>query len=88
MFKCVFTGWRDVDHREPRFAGRLHILDDLFSKIRHSRPECAAEIKVTTTSTAQSGETPSVQRRNQRSKKTAIKQLFTVASKFQKNLRR
>ncbi|PSN43050.1 hypothetical protein C0J52_23158 [Blattella germanica] len=83
-----FKGWRDVDHREPRFAGRLHLLDDLFSKIRHSRPECAAEIKATTTTTAQSGETPSVQRRNQRSKKTAIKQLFTVASKFQKNLRR
>ncbi|XP_021938463.1 ankyrin repeat and fibronectin type-III domain-containing protein 1 isoform X2 [Zootermopsis nevadensis] len=81
------SSWRDVTGREPRFAGRLHLLDDLFSKICHSRPECAAEIKVTTT-TAQPGETPSVQRRNQRSKKTAIKQLFTVASKFQKNLRR
>ncbi|XP_069684957.1 ankyrin repeat and fibronectin type-III domain-containing protein 1 isoform X3 [Periplaneta americana] len=82
------SSWRDVEGRESRFAGRLPLLDDLFSKICHSRPECAAEIKATTTMTAQSGETPSVQRRNQRSKKTAIKQLFTVASKFQKNLRR
>ncbi|XP_023708239.1 ankyrin repeat and fibronectin type-III domain-containing protein 1 isoform X3 [Cryptotermes secundus] len=84
----VPSSWRDVEGREPRFAGRLHLLDELFSKICHSRPECAAEIKATTTTTAQPGETPSVQRRNQRSKKTAIKQLFTVASKFQKNLRR
>lgn len=82
------SSWRDVEGREPRFAGRLHLLDELFSKICQSRPECAAEIKVTSTTAAQPGETPSVHRRNQRSKKTAIKQLFTVASKFQKNLRR
>jgi len=84
----LFVGWRDVEGREPRFTGRLHLLDELFSKICHSRPECAAEIKVTSTTAAQPGETPSAHRRNQRSKKTAIKQLFTVASKFQKNLRR
>ena len=84
----MFVGWRDMEGREPRFAGRLHLLDELFSKICHSRPECAAEIKVTSSTAAQPGETPSVHRRNQRSKKTAIKQLFTVASKFQKNLRR
>ncbi|KAK7862491.1 hypothetical protein R5R35_005917 [Gryllus longicercus] len=74
---------RDVEGREPRFAGRLQLLDDLFSEIRSSRPEHAAEIKAT----VQAGETPGIQRRNQR-KKTTIKQLFTVASKFQKNLRR
>lgn len=77
------SSWRDVEGREPRFAGRLQLLDDLFSEIRSSRPEHAAEIKAN----AQPGETPGIQRRNQR-KKTTIKQLFTVASKFQKNLRR
>ncbi|XP_067005275.2 ankyrin repeat and fibronectin type-III domain-containing protein 1 [Anabrus simplex] len=79
----VPSSWRDVEGREPRFAGRLQLLDDLFLEMRSSRPEYAAEIKVT----AQPGETPGVQRRNQR-KKTTIKHLFTVASKFQKNLRR
>ncbi|XP_046988010.1 ankyrin repeat and fibronectin type-III domain-containing protein 1 isoform X1 [Schistocerca americana] len=79
----VPSSWRDVEGREPRFAGRLRLLDDLFAEMRNTRPEHAAEIKAAT----QPGETPGLQRRNQR-KKTTIKQLFTVASKFQKNLRR
>nr|CAD7411331.1 unnamed protein product [Timema cristinae] len=77
------SGWRDMEGREPRYAGRLRLLDDLFDEIRSSRPEHASEIKAS----LQLGETPGVQRRNQK-KKTTIKQLFTVASKFQKNLRR
>nr|CAD7431543.1 unnamed protein product [Timema monikensis] len=77
------SSWRDMEGREPRYAGRLRLLDDLFDEIRSSRPEHASEIKAS----LQLGETPGVQRRNQK-KKTTIKQLFTVASKFQKNLRR
>ncbi|CAG2064144.1 unnamed protein product, partial [Timema podura] len=77
------SSWRDMEGREPRYAGRLQLLDDLFDEIRSSRPEHASEIKAS----LQLGETPGVQRRNQK-KKTTIKQLFTVASKFQKNLRR
>lgn len=28
------TAWRAIDGRKPRFAGRLPVLDDLFSKVR------------------------------------------------------
>ncbi|XP_020294341.1 ankyrin repeat and fibronectin type-III domain-containing protein 1 isoform X3 [Pseudomyrmex gracilis] len=66
------SSWRDIDGRVPRFAGRLEQLNTLFTDIR--RPEYTQE-------------TPAVQRRNHK-KKTAIKQLFTATSKFQKNLRR
>lgn len=52
--------------------------------MRKARPEFAAEIKDIQESSSPGGETPNVQRR----KKTTIKQLFTAASKFQKNLRR
>ncbi|XP_066594906.1 uncharacterized protein wake isoform X2 [Prorops nasuta] len=72
---CYVTpsSWRDIDGREPRFAGRLEQLDTLFTGIR--RPEYTQE-------------TPAVQRRNHK-KKPTIKQLFTAtANKFQKNLRR
>ncbi|XP_067208012.1 ankyrin repeat and fibronectin type-III domain-containing protein 1 isoform X9 [Linepithema humile] len=66
------SSWRDIDGRVPRFAGRLEQLNTLFTDIK--RPEYTQE-------------TPAVQRRNHK-KKTTIKQLFTVTSKFQKNLRR
>ncbi|KAK0091746.1 hypothetical protein PV326_002758 [Microctonus aethiopoides] len=65
-------GWRDIDGRLPRFAGRLQQLDSLFVDIQ--RPEYAQD-------------TPALQRRNHK-KKTTIKQLFTATSKFQKSLRR
>lgn len=29
----LFKVWRVIDGRKPRFAGRLPILDDLFSKV-------------------------------------------------------
>lgn len=72
------SGWRDLDNIESRFAGRLKILDDLFTAVRLSRPEDASDI---------AEDTPALQRRNPK-KKTTIKQLFSAASKFQKNLRR
>ncbi|XP_034242737.1 ankyrin repeat and fibronectin type-III domain-containing protein 1 isoform X2 [Thrips palmi] len=81
----VPSSWRDVDGKEARFTGvSLKVLDNLFTDMRKARPEFAAEIKDIQESSSPGGETPNVQRR----KKTTIKQLFTAASKFQKNLRR
>lgn len=72
------VGWRDIEHKESRFTGRQRILDDLFTAVRMARPEDASEIQL---------DTPALQRRNPK-KKTTIKQLFSAASKFQKNLKR
>lgn len=79
-FKNFFHSidWRDLENVESRFLGRQKILDDLFTAVRLSRPDDASEIPL---------ETPALQRRNPK-KKTTIKQLFSAASKFQKNLRR
>lgn len=74
----AFAGWRDIDNIESRFAGRQKILDDLFTAVRLSRPDDASDL---------AQDTPAMQRRNPK-KKTTIKQLFSAASKFQKNLRR
>lgn len=70
----IVLGWRDIDGRVPRFAGRLEQLDSLFTDVRG--PE-------------HSQETPALQRRNHK-KKAAIRlpARFTVSSKFQKNLKR
>ncbi|KAJ8972016.1 hypothetical protein NQ314_000397 [Rhamnusium bicolor] len=57
------------------FGGRLKQLDQLMDEVKQVRP--GSEIL----------EMQGPQRRTQR-KKTTIKQLFTAASKFQKNLRR
>ncbi|KAK9717686.1 Ras association (RalGDS/AF-6) domain [Popillia japonica] len=57
------------------FDGKLHQLEQLMGNVRQVRP--GSEIL----------ETPGPQRRTQR-KKTTIKQLFSAASKFQKNLKR
>lgn len=67
-----------MDKKEPRFVGRQRMLDELFTAVRLARPEDASEFPM---------ETGSVMRRNPK-KKTTIKQLFSAASKFQKNLRR
>lgn len=72
------SGWRDIDNIESRFAGRQKILDDIFGAVRLARPEDAADLQI---------ETPALQRRLPK-KKATIKQLFSAASKFQKNLRR
>ncbi|XP_064213663.1 ankyrin repeat and fibronectin type-III domain-containing protein 1 isoform X2 [Tribolium castaneum] len=71
----VPSSWREVDNKKSRFDGRLRQLEHLMEEVRQVRP--GSEIL----------ETPNPQRRTQR-KKTTIKQLFTAASKFQKNLRR
>lgn len=38
VFCFYLIVWRIIDGRKPRFAGRLPILDDLFSKVRE-KPE-------------------------------------------------
>ncbi|XP_034113000.1 uncharacterized protein LOC117573733 isoform X7 [Drosophila albomicans] len=70
--------WRDLDNREDRFFGRQRILDNLFTAVRLARPADVSELTL---------DPGSVQRRNPK-KKTTIKQLFSVTSKFQKTLRR
>lgn len=70
------SSWRDIDRKEHRFTGRQRMLDELLTAVRLNRPDDASEIPDT-----------SAQRRNPK-KKTTIKQLFSAASKFQKNLRR
>lgn len=72
------TAWRDLDNREDRFFGRQRILDNLFTAVRMARPADVSELTL---------EPGSVHRRNPK-KKTTIKQLFSVTSKFQKTLRR
>ncbi|CAH1116010.1 unnamed protein product [Phaedon cochleariae] len=71
----VPSTWREVQQKEQRFHGKLKKLDQLMGEVRQFRP--GSEIL----------EMQGPQRRAQR-KKTTIKQLFTAASKFQKNLRR
>ncbi|KAH8335385.1 hypothetical protein KR074_000708, partial [Drosophila pseudoananassae] len=74
----VPSTWRDLDNREDRFVGRHRILDNLFTAVRLARPADVSELTLDPTSG---------QRRNPK-KKTTIKQLFSVTSKFQKTLRR
>lgn len=89
----VPSTWRKIDQKEPRFgtkkgyrrknsiyiffrfSNRLKQLEQLMDEVKQVRP--GSEIL----------EMQGPQRRPQR-KKTTIKQLFTAASKFQKNLRR
>ncbi|XP_065723027.2 ankyrin repeat and fibronectin type-III domain-containing protein 1 isoform X3 [Drosophila suzukii] len=74
----VPSTWRDLDNREDRFVGRHRILDNLFTAVRLARPSDVSELTL---------DPASAQRRNPK-KKTTIKQLFSVTSKFQKTLRR
>ncbi|EDW43225.1 GM26455 [Drosophila sechellia] len=74
----VPSTWRDLDNREDRFVGRHRILDNLFTAVRLARPADVSELTL---------DPASAQRRNPK-KKTTIKQLFSVTTKFQKTLRR
>ncbi|XP_073815069.1 ankyrin repeat and fibronectin type III domain containing protein wide awake isoform X4 [Musca autumnalis] len=83
-YKCsvpasvIPSSWRDLNNREDRYTGRQRMLDNLFTAVRLARPSDVSELTL---------DTNSQQRRNPK-KKTTIKQLFSVASKFQKHLRR
>lgn len=67
-----------METRENRFAGKQRNLDDLFNAVRLARPEDASEIALDASAPA----------KRAIKKKTTIKQLFSAASKFQKNLKR
>ncbi|XP_053670149.1 uncharacterized protein LOC128720497 [Anopheles nili] len=76
---CVVpSSWRDVEGRDNRFVGKQRNLDELFNAVRLARPEDASEIAL------DGGQ----QQKRATKKKTTIKQLFSAASKFQKNLKR
>ncbi|XP_053946432.1 uncharacterized protein LOC128855501 isoform X3 [Anastrepha ludens] len=74
----VPSSWRDSNNREDRYVGRQRVLDNLFTAVRLARPADVSELTL---------DVGAAQRRNPK-KKTTIKQLFSVASKFQKHLRR
>lgn len=81
-YNCLPTyllGWRDLNDRQDHTLERQQILDNLFTAVKLQRPSVVSELTLD----------PSAQpmRKVQR-KKTTIKQLFSVASKFQKHLRR
>lgn len=45
MFEIVL-GWRDVDNSTlSRTEGKLKLLDELFSQVKHLRPADASELK-------------------------------------------
>lgn len=79
----LLSAWRSIDGRKSRFAGRLSMLDDLFSKVRDARPDYASEIRRLEDG---SSETPIKQRKN--TTKINLRQFFGANVKFQKNLRR
>ncbi|KAL5018407.1 hypothetical protein ScPMuIL_004129 [Solemya velum] len=74
---AVPSSWRDIDNSQQRTEGKLQCLEDLFVKVKHSRPADAPELKDNTGS-----ESP-LQR-----KRKSIKNLFTSAPKFTKYLKR
>ncbi|XP_013391704.1 ankyrin repeat and fibronectin type-III domain-containing protein 1 isoform X3 [Lingula anatina] len=78
---AIPSSWREVSGVKPRNEGKLQLLDDLFSQVRASRPADASEIKDN-----QPTGSPSYQRKN--TVRKSIKNLFTSAPKFQKNLKR
>ena len=68
--------WLDIEPTtEPRFFGKIKILDEIMNAVRLCRPEDATEI-------------PQIFQHRVPKKKTSIKQLFSVTSKFQKNLQK
>lgn len=73
--------WRDVEGESPRVEGRMGKLDDLFNQIVNSGPTYSPEVRAL----ADLADTPQQQRRQVRK---SIKNLFTPAPKFQKNMKR
>ncbi|XP_066966136.1 ankyrin-repeat and fibronectin type III domain-containing 1 isoform X4 [Macrobrachium rosenbergii] len=79
---AIPSSWRDPDTRKPRLDGQIGELDDLFNQVCNSRPQHAAEIKAIEPGL----ETPLNLRKAQ--KKKSIKNLFSPAPKFHRNLKR
>ncbi|XP_071527330.1 uncharacterized protein wake isoform X3 [Panulirus ornatus] len=79
---AIPSSWRDTDSQKPRLDGQVGDLDDLFNQVCNSRPQHAAEIKAI----EPGQETPLSLRKTQ--KKKSIKNLFTPAPKFHRNLKK
>ncbi|KAG7174880.1 Ankyrin repeat and fibronectin type-III domain-containing protein 1-like [Homarus americanus] len=79
---AIPSSWRDSDAQKPRLDGQVGKLDDLFNQVCNSRPQHAAEIKAI----EPGQETPLNLRKAQ--KKKSIKNLFTPAPKFHRNLKK
>ncbi|XP_063886199.1 ankyrin repeat and fibronectin type-III domain-containing protein 1-like isoform X3 [Scylla paramamosain] len=79
---AIPSSWRDADSQKPRLDGQVGELDDLFNQVCNSRPQHAAEIKAI----EPGQETPLNLRKAQ--KKKSIKNLFTPAPKFHRNLKK
>ncbi|XP_078317877.1 ankyrin repeat and fibronectin type-III domain-containing protein 1-like isoform X2 [Crassostrea virginica] len=74
---AVPSCWRDVDNSTlSRTEGKLKLLEELFSQVKHLRPADASELKENV------GDSP-LQR-----KRKSLKNLFTSAPKFYKSLKR
>lgn len=75
----VPSSWRDVDSRQPRYeaSATCQALETLATQARLARGRAGDAPPAATT-----------QRTQTKKKTTTIRQLFTAASKFQKNLRR
>lgn len=81
----VPSSWRDVaaESKEERFQGKGQMLDDLMAAARLTRPDDQAWGGGELSGSGGAGNVKKVPK-----KKTTIKQLFSAASKFQKNLKR
>ncbi|XP_060592854.1 ankyrin repeat and fibronectin type-III domain-containing protein 1-like isoform X3 [Ruditapes philippinarum] len=73
---AIPSSWRDVDKMQPRWHGKLKILEELFTQVKTLRPADAPTIKDTP------GSTSPVR------KKKGFKNLFSSAPKFHKGLKR
>lgn len=82
----VPSSWRDVEGKEDRFHGKDQMLDDLMAAARLTRPDESwggGDMGGGGAGGGAAGNAKKVPK-----KKTTIKQLFSAASKFQKNLKR
>ncbi|KAK7079736.1 Ankyrin-repeat and fibronectin type III domain-containing 1 [Halocaridina rubra] len=79
---AIPSSWRDADSRKQRLDGQVSELDDLFNQVCNTRPQHASEIKAIEPGL----ETPLNLRKAQ--KKKSIKNLFSPAPKFHRNLKR
>lgn len=77
---AVPSSWRDCDNSSPRFSNQLSMVDDLFRKVRDSRPADSGEMRMSSPRAS-----PSQVRKTVRK---SLKNFFQSAPKFQKHLKR
>ncbi|XP_071814589.1 ankyrin repeat and fibronectin type-III domain-containing protein 1-like isoform X4 [Apostichopus japonicus] len=77
---AVPSSWRDCENSSPRFSNQLFLVDELFRKVRDSRPADSAEMRMSSPRAS-----PSQVRKTVRK---SLKNFFQSAPKFQKHLKR